>query len=75
LLEGCACLTKNSTVNQFFPKLNSAFKTRKPSLLKGKEGFSIDMIMRSISSWSLLGLKDWPEFLNRFQIARSFRCA
>jgi hypothetical protein len=50
LSEGCVCLTKSSTVNQFFLKLNSAFKTRKPSLLKGKEGFSIAMIMRVIIS-------------------------
>jgi hypothetical protein len=75
LSEGCACLTKSSTVNQFSPKLKSAFKTRKPSLLKGKEGFSIDMIIRSISSWSLLGIEDWAGFWHRFQIARSFRCA
>jgi hypothetical protein len=50
LSEGCACLTKSSTVNQFFPKLNPAFKTRKPSYLKGKEGFFIAMIMRVITS-------------------------
>jgi hypothetical protein len=74
LSEGCACLTKSSTVNQFFPKLNSVFKTKKPSLLKGKEGFFIAIIMRVITSWSLLGIKDWAGFSHRFQIARSFRC-
>ena len=75
LSEGCACLTKSSTVNQFSPKLNSAFKTRKPSYLKGKEGFAIGMIMRVITSWSLLGRKTSASFWNRFQIARSSRCA
>jgi len=75
LSEGCACLTRSSTVNQFSPKLNSAFKTRKPSYLKGKEGFAIGMIMRVITSWSLLGGKTSASFWNRFQIAQSFRCA